>query len=346
MARYKISNKNNLTTIKRTGFKSVTINDSERLVFEQKFLPGLFHFIIEGKKKIVYTAPISISLSKYIKKDFSVHKFYSVIAQTIEMSKKIEMYKFHSSNLVLNTSIIHVKEITGELFFLYEPIVNRETNVNILAFLEDFMSEIKTTDKQLLDEITQFRSFLSDFNNGISETEQFIIKRYPQIYQQITHAEYGRSGFISSNRLINKNHYQQSLQIVNNNSFEPDGTTLLNTEMETTLLTDEEGTMLLNASLINGKLIRQKDGSVINIGCKQFTIGKSQNNDYSISDNRAISRRHATIHYENGIYTIVDTGSTNHTYVNGNQIEPYSSVVLKDKDVIRLADEDFIFEIN
>ena len=52
MARYKISNKNNLTIIKRTGFKSVTINDSERLVFEQKFLPGLFHFTIEGKKKM------------------------------------------------------------------------------------------------------------------------------------------------------------------------------------------------------------------------------------------------------------------------------------------------------
>lgn len=347
MAKYKISNKKNLVEIKRKGFRTVTINDSEKWVFEQNFLPGLFHLSFKGKKKIVYTAPPSISLSKYMKNNFSVHKFYGVIAQTIEMNKKIEKYKFHLSNLVLNTSIIHVKETTGELFFLYEPIVSRENNINIFAFFEDFMREIKTEDQQLLEEIRELRMFFSDFKNGIQETEQFIMQRYPQIYQQISRAEYGHSGFISSSRLENRKHYHPSAQISQKMNYEPEGTTLLEAEMETTLLTDEEeGTVLLYEPQLSGKLIRQKDGAVVNISTAEFRIGKSQDNDYCIPENRAISRKHATVYYDNGVYVIVDNGSTNHSYVNGTQIESYNNVMLNDGDIIRLADEDFIFKNN
>lgn len=214
-------------------------------------------------------------------------------------------------------------------------------------FFEDFMREIKTEDQQLLEEIRELRMFFSDFKNGIQETEQFIMQRYPQIYQQISRAEYGHSGFISSSRLENRKHYHPSAQISQKMNYEPEGTTLLEAEMETTLLTDEEeGTVLLYEPQLSGKLIRQKDGAVVNISTAEFRIGKSQDNDYCIPENRAISRKHATVYYDNGVYVIVDNGSTNHSYVNGTQIESYNNVMLNDGDIIRLADEDFIFKNN
>lgn len=75
-------------------------------------------------------------MSRYIRKGLNVHRFYSIVAQVVEMIKKIELYKFYLPNLVLDTEIIFVKETTGELFFLYEPLLSRESNINVYNFLE------------------------------------------------------------------------------------------------------------------------------------------------------------------------------------------------------------------
>ena len=54
-----------------------------------------------------------------------------------------------------------------------------------------------------------------------------------------------------------------------------------------------------------------------------FNIGKDEQfNDFIISDNTAVSRKHAEIHYENGKYFILDLNSTNKTIVDGTIVRP------------------------
>lgn len=49
---------------------------------------------------------------------------------------------------------------------------------------------------------------------------------------------------------------------------------------------------------------------------------KSEANcDYVISDNNAISRKHATISIANGKYYVVDNSSTNGTYIDDIRID-------------------------
>lgn len=72
-----------------------------------------------------------------------------------------------------------------------------------------------------------------------------------------------------------------------------------------------------------------------------FSIGK-ENTDYVIHKN-VISRMHAKIKQENGKYFISDENSSNHTYVNGKQIAPYTNVPLSHGDRLRLADEEMTF---
>lgn len=340
MGNYKISNKKNIVRVERKGFKKIPINEVELKTFAEKLIPGLFQPSVEGKMNLVYTAPQSIPLQKYMKKNFTVHKFYSVIAQTIEMTKKIEMYKLHISNLVLHTGVIHVKETTGEVFFLYEPILSRENGIGVYAFFADYLRDIKTTDDMLLKECGAFMQFVSDVNNcGIEAIEQFVMQRYPQIYQQIPRAELGKSGFLASNMLANKQHYHPSMQM----GYEESGTTLL-CEEGTTLLC-EEGTTLLGMNQINAGVMRKKNGMRTAIEGNMLTIGKSLENHCAITDNKAVSRKHAVIHCENNMFTICDVGSTNHTYLNGMELNVNRAYPLKDGDAILIADEEFTFYV-
>ena len=55
------------------------------------------------------------------------------------------------------------------------------------------------------------------------------------------------------------------------------------------------------------------------------------------------SRRHAVIERINGTYYLMDKGSTNHTYLNGEMLDAENSYVLSDHDSIQIADEEFTF---
>ena len=74
------------------------------------------------------------------------------------------------------------------------------------------------------------------------------------------------------------------------------------------------------------------------------SIGKSKTKaDYAIENNTAISRVHCIIVQKDGVNYIKDNGSTNHTFINGIQLEPGKEVLLKNKTIIRMGDEEFIF---
>ncbi len=91
-------------------------------------------------------------------------------------------------------------------------------------------------------------------------------------------------------------------------------------------------------------IVRKKTGEVINITKTNFTIGKSQTKtDYAVTDNPAVSRVHCIIIQRDGVNFIKDNNSTNHTYINGVELQPGKEMLLKNKTVIQLGDEEFTF---
>ncbi len=91
-------------------------------------------------------------------------------------------------------------------------------------------------------------------------------------------------------------------------------------------------------------LVRKATGEVINITKSEFILGKSKTKaDYAIENNNAISREHCTIIQHDGVNYIKDNNSTNHTYVNGVELQPGKEVLLKHKTDIRMGDEEFVF---
>ena len=102
--------------------------------------------------------------------------------------------------------------------------------------------------------------------------------------------------------------------------------------------------MLTNIKKPIPYLLRKAHGEMIYIQREEFHIGKSvKNMDYVVKDNPAVSRSHCTIYMRNGVYYIHDNKSTNHTYVNGKQVDLAEDVLLTHNASVVMGDEEFIF---
>ena len=77
------------------------------------------------------------------------------------------------------------------------------------------------------------------------------------------------------------------------------------------------------------------DGPDVVIGKKQELVDKV------IPFNKMISRKHCRIINISGDYFIIDEGSANGTFINGNRITSGEKKQIKRGDIIRLADSDF-----
>lgn len=86
------------------------------------------------------------------------------------------------------------------------------------------------------------------------------------------------------------------------------------------------------------------------INSPNYVIGKNPAKvNGVISFNKAIGRVHCRFVFKNNSYYIIDgdgtRGSTNGTYVNGVRLKDMQPVPVKNRDIIRLANSDFVIEI-
>lgn len=343
MAKFKVSKAQNLIVITQKQFTKINVNERELELLEKELPPRFFRVKMPSKNRIEYTVPTSINLEEYIKKGLTVHKLYSILAQFGEVIKDVEQMGLYLHNVILERKLIYVKEVTGQVFFLYTPIVNSTSAVNLFGFLADLLKDVKTDETQLLVEHRKVMDFLNTPNHySLKELENFVQKEYPQIYQQITRKESGKSGFISSSQLGYMQHYHPSMSLQTEDDI---GTSLLMDDEEgTTLLSYDDGTTMLQQS-ITAILIRKRTGDTVTIDKDKFHIGKDFSADYVISDNNVISRKHATIYRNGYVFYIADDGSKNHTYVN-NMMVLDEQVELHNGDVVKLANDEFEFFIS
>lgn len=75
----------------------------------------------------------------------------------------------------------------------------------------------------------------------------------------------------------------------------------------------------------------------------ETVIGRGANSHIVLSKDKLTSRRHAIVHYENGAYVLRDGGSSNGTFVNGQQLDKSDARVLQDGDHIGIGEYELIF---
>lgn len=97
-------------------------------------------------------------------------------------------------------------------------------------------------------------------------------------------------------------------------------------------------------SSVEPYLLRVSTGEKIIIDQSIFKLGRSKKFvDYYVGGNDTISKVHAYITSKANQYFLVDNSSRNHTFLDGNVLEPIEQMRLKHKSKIRLAKEEFVF---
>jgi serine/threonine protein kinase len=84
----------------------------------------------------------------------------------------------------------------------------------------------------------------------------------------------------------------------------------------------------------------------IPLGVARITIGRAPDNQLVLNNDPKVSSHHAELRLEAQSYIVVDLGSTNHTFVNGQELYRNSPHVLRHGDSIRFGDTQFTYEVS
>ena len=136
-----------------------------------------------------------------------------------------------------------------------------------------------------------------------------------------------------------------------NEAFEPvetTGDTEASDPAENDETEDSEGqtTLLWSEPALVFSLVRAKTKERIFIPEGRLVVGKSVHSDYRVAGNTTVSRLHAVFDRKDDACHVEDNKSLNGTFVNGAKLAPATRVKLSNGDVIRLSDEDFLFEVS
>jgi pSer/pThr/pTyr-binding forkhead associated (FHA) protein len=93
-------------------------------------------------------------------------------------------------------------------------------------------------------------------------------------------------------------------------------------------------------------ILRSDSGEILQeyiLDKAEMSIGRAPNSDILLSKDKLTSRRHATILYLNGIYSIQDERSANGTFVNSQQLDQVTPRQLNDNDQIGIGEHELTF---
>lgn len=225
--------------------------------------------------------------------------------------------------------------------------------------MEAISYAVKPMANQDFEFVSKYISFIKSLNSfNISAIEDYISKEDNDI------AKYIKSQNVSNSKSIEQK--DCSWDCNQKKQVYSEETDILQDYEETGLLIEEEfkggfdedeGTSMLleetteNSNSYNKKnnfpeLLRVSTNENIVINKPVFRLGKERSYvDYFITNNNAISRSHADIITRGNRCFVCDQNSTNHTYINGNIVEVKTETEIYEGDILKLANEEFIFHM-
>lgn len=161
-------------------------------------------------------------------------------------------------------------------------------------------------------------------------------------YKRITRAELGENNALLKEATALGGGTSINIQpALANLEQEHEGTTVLGVLPED----EDEGTTTLGHSTRMPFLLATGKNKKITITKDFFKIGRDPMRADFASDNKVIGRVHAHLITSNGEYFFEDNHSTNGSYVNGVKVSPKEKIKIKHEDLIKLANEEFIFRL-
>lgn len=333
MAKYRIQTKNSMVMVKSRLAHKEQVNEREIEQLVRHAVNGLFHISYDGKKQIIYQAPLAVSLEKYLKGSrLQENSFWRILSQMIDIVLTIENMGLYPTHLLMEKNAIFIKEDTLEMFFVYQPIISAEMSANIFAVIHDIVyQEIKKGGGMQQEYLFDFQNYLLQGNYDLRHVRQYIDQAAPWTRVQGSTEHAGSALEMPSVRQVQD---VKPVQI-------PDQYTMLLGESG-----EEEATMLEPGIGVRppGRIVikRMKENEQAELSGDVLHLGRSIQNDYCIPGNGSVGRKHAALEWRGDAYYLKDLGSMNGTCLNGIPVGSDEACRLKDGDRMRLADEEFL----
>lgn len=321
-----------------------------------KDINGMVWYIIEEiESQIIfkYTIRHPLSLSEALTNDrLKKNEFLQLILNTIETFANLSKLGFDETTVTLIPKNIYVDK-DCYVRFMPIPVKNRRKDSTFKNLLNHLIKIVRLD----MDEDCEF-NYLEKLAKEVNSKKELDLVAMQQFVESLINDSVRNNQvqqtMQQSQDNINNGQVQQAMEQSQKNTMQ--GTkSLFRTNIQdededdegTTTLGEDEGTTILQNKVQNEYLYRISTEEKIVIDKEIFRIGHSAksnfNNDYVVKNNSAISRGHCYIKKENNNVYIVDLGSSNGTYINGNRIESNVEMKLNNEDIIMLGNEEFKF---
>lgn len=335
--------------------QNAVINEKQYDVLRHNTKYGFCDLKKINKNKLIYESSNSVTLYERLKKSITEYDFFFIVEQLVDILQKLEKIGLSYNNIVLDLKCVFFNEPTKELSFVYLPIATPHNGIGFLTFVEQIIYSVKP-----FGDGTKYLSNFSYFMKKFNEFEADKVEAY------IWHVNSDIVKIIKSVDLkekvnnINVEKYTEILDdeptdlmtddIEQDLMNEDDEKTELFNDDEATELFSDDKTELFDESKATScrfpTLIRTLTDEVIRINKPVFRIGKEENCvDYIVTNNSAISRSHADIISRDGRYFVFDLRSKNKSYINNRVLPVEREVEINNGDVLKLADEEFLFQV-
>lgn len=383
MAKFKIKNTDNSTTVTVTLENKERLNNSELDLFNRKYVSGFFQVVKKGKK-VIYHGPKCMSLDSKLKGSITRHEFYLILEQIINIQQLAYENGISLNKINLDKKYVFINDHTKELYFIYLPLDISRAEGNFVGFIDDVVNSVIPLDGKDRNIIAQFENYIkmmkSDYMKNI---EKFILKNDRNAVVSIKGNSGGisnRDGFLTDKKEEYYRHYgmddnfnkssNKHSNYFNNDYYEEAESGLYETEStglmedETDYPDDQTGFLEYSSDLDDDKptgflderdddsnkypkLQRIATGENILIDKPVFRLGKEKSYaDYFVSNNSAVSRNHADIVSRGNRYFVIDLNSKNRTFINEHVIPVRQETEIFNGDRLKLANEEFVFYTN
>lgn len=292
---------------------------------------------------ISYNIDGLIPISTILENSISSNDIIELLSKICDVIKYSKLHMLYSDNLILDIDYIFLDNDNFAIKMLYIPIQDKLQTINIRNFFKELMLNIETDDYLISSKI------FKKINKSNFDFNEFMIFLESQNKNEVSNYETTPQSTMEINK-VDKIESDLNISTLDDEDDIDINTIDDEDDLNISALDDEDdeislvihdientNTMLYHKPRV-ARIIREKDSTSKVIDKERFVIGKSEDTDFRILNNKYVSKIHATIITRGTDYYIMDNGSSNGTFVNNEYIE--DEVKLKNNDIIILASID------
>lgn len=298
---------------------------------------------VQGRSNNIVRFDISpyTTLAFYLSLTLTRQQAGELLLQCVDVFRQMKRACLSYEKLVMDLEKVYILLEDRNIHFVYLPVREGVGQGNVRGFLLQMVGRMVRSSQEILE-------FINDCNQWLTRPSGFVLEEF---------AEFIRKKMYHDQRIADRPPVNDEPPEPHDRYYDgppPRGSTGPTDKPadkprgggSTTVLPSSETTELNRWKMTPTAtfyLWRERTEEKVKITTSPFLVGSEMGASYCITDNEAISRRHAQFIVREGECWVTDQGSTNKTYLNGERLAPQVNYILKNGDRLRLANEYFTF---